>query len=136
MKMPLVTKTSPAAQTALLYITAGALVLVWSCVWLAWLLYHSVSGPGSYFVCTGCIMTGVTLLLIGLFTGPIGKASKAAEQPAEVATEVTRDEAGNVVASVPATQAPPPTQPAVGPPAVTQPATTVPVNGPRVTSPT
>src|SRR5262245_17507918 len=100
--MPLVTKTSPAAQTALYYITAGALVLVWSGVWLVWLWGHTDSSSTSYYFCTGTILTGLALLVIGLLLGPIGKASKPAEQPAEVAVQTDRQDDGTVTTSAPA----------------------------------
>src|SRR5262245_42934982 len=100
--MPLVTRTSPAAQTALYYITAGALVLVWSGVWLVWLLSHTDSSSTSYYFCTGTVLTGLALLVIGLLLGPIGRASKPAEQPAEVAVQTERKDDGTVTTSAPA----------------------------------
>ncbi len=110
--MPLVTRRSPAAHTALGYITAGSLILVWSGVWLAWLLYTGSHSSGTYFLCTGTILTGLAVLVIGMLLGQIGKAAKPAEQPAEVATQTTTDAAGHVMTSGPA---PAPVQTAVPP---------------------
>jgi hypothetical protein len=131
--MPLVTKTSPAAQMAVGYITVGALVLVWSGVWMTWLFWQSVSSSVSYFLCTGTMLSGLALLVIGLCLGYIGRAAKHAEQPAELASQTVRDHAGNVMTTAPApavapVQAPPAVvQP--GAPQVPQPIVTAPANG-------
>ena len=121
--MPLVTKTSQAAMTALIYITAGTLILVWSGVWLAWLLWRPEVSQGTYFLCTGSILTGLALLAIGLLLGQIGRAAKPAEHPAEVASTITRDANGNVVTTGPAAVPQQPVVPQPVTPVVNRPAT-------------
>jgi len=124
------TKPSGAAQLAVGYITVGALVLVWSGVWFAWLLLEPGSTTGRFYVCTGTMLSGFVLLCIGLLLGRIGRAAKPADHPPEPAVQTTTDAAGNVTTAAPAT-APVPAQPvATAPqPAVVNPPAAQP-NGP------
>jgi hypothetical protein len=87
--MPLLSKPSSAARMSLMYITIGALILIWSCVWYVWLYMNPPPGSfphSSYFICTGLVLTGLVLLVIGLALGRIGRAARHAELPPPEAT--------------------------------------------------
>ena len=127
--MPLTTKTSPAAHTSLAYVTAGALILVWSLVWLVWMLWYPVESATNYFLCAGTIMTGIALLIIGLSLGFLGRVAKMAEQPAEIATETHQDAAGNVTVSGPQPTVQTPAPVLQNPPVTQNPAVMAPANG-------
>jgi len=107
--MPLLTK-SPAARNALIYVTLGALMVVWTGIWLAFLLNNPPETSTSYYWCSGFMLTGLTLLVIGFALGRIGRAARDAELPP---VEVTRAvaEADRIVAA--------------GVPVVTPPGTTI-----------
>ena len=75
-------KASPAARTALLYITVGALMLVWTGIWYWWLTRHADAVPErTWYWCYGLLLTGLVLLVIGLALGRIGRAARHAELP-------------------------------------------------------
>jgi hypothetical protein len=78
---------------ALAYITIGALMIVWTGVWFAYLYQHQdpPPHPSTYYLCTALMLTGVTLLVIGLGLGRIGRAARKAElPPQEAAPTVAR----------------------------------------------
>jgi hypothetical protein len=80
--MALLTKESSAAWAALAYITVGALMVVWTVVYFAFQWnHHGADGHASYYWCAGFLATGVTLFVIGLALGRIGRAARAAELP-------------------------------------------------------
>jgi hypothetical protein len=122
--MPLYTQPSPAARTALTYITLGALMVVWGGLWSWYLWHHPTDNTVVYYLCTGVILTGVTLLVIGLAIGQIGWAARHADLPPE----------GHPPTAVPVPPAAPPApQPTTvaGPPGGSVPVET-PVNPPAV----
>jgi hypothetical protein len=86
--MAMLTKPSAAAKMALAYITIGALLIVWTGVWFVYLYQHQDPPPpqASYYLCTALLLTGVTLLVIGLGLGRIGRAARHAELPPPEAT--------------------------------------------------
>jgi hypothetical protein len=108
--MPLLSKPSPATRTALLYITVGALTVVWTGIWYVY-LGNNPPGPDStaYYWCSGFLITGLTLLCIGLALGRIGRAA----QRAELVHEQALSPAANADLSV---GQPAPTGPGVAPP--------------------
>jgi len=97
-------QTSPPARLSLTYITIGSLLIVWSGVWFAYLYNHPPENTRTYYWVTGSLITGVTLLIIGVSLGHIGRASRSAEAPAVA-----------VAPPAPTQTAPPP--PVVAPPA-------------------
>jgi hypothetical protein len=80
--MPLPTASS-AARTALVYITLGALIVIWTGVWFVYLVNHQENqiGQGIYYLIAGLMITGVVLMAIGLGLGRIGSAARKAEVP-------------------------------------------------------
>jgi hypothetical protein len=94
--MPLLSKPSAAARTALIYITLGALILVWTGVVYVYLRNNDSPEnpvrPGVWYICYGFFLTGGVLLVIGLALGRIGRAARHAELPPP---EVTGVEAKN-----------------------------------------
>jgi hypothetical protein len=79
----LLSKPSSAARTSLFYITLGALMIVWCGVWYVYLHNYPPDTAGVYYWCTGFLVTGLTLLVIGLALGRIGRAARHAELPPE-----------------------------------------------------
>jgi len=82
--MAILTKPSAAFSTALVYITVGTLIDVWTIVSL---LFYPPSTNWGHFLVVGFLVTGIALLIIGLLLGPIGRAARHAELPP---TEVTK----------------------------------------------
>jgi hypothetical protein len=74
-------QASTAARTALIYITTGALIVIWTVVWYVYLFNHSPETSASYYWCTGFLVTGLTLIVIGLALGSIGRSARRAELP-------------------------------------------------------
>src|SRR5262245_24747081 len=90
--MQLLTK-SPAARTALIYVTLGLLMVVWPGVWGTYLFNNPPAGHGAYYWCGGFAVTGVALLVLGLGLGRLGRAARSAElPPAEVTSAVASAE--------------------------------------------
>jgi hypothetical protein len=81
--MPLATQPSPATRTALTYLTVGALMVVWSGLWFWYLWHHQAESDLVYYICTGLLLTGLTLIVIGLGLGQIGWAARHADLPPE-----------------------------------------------------
>ena len=77
------TKTSGAARTAVIYITIGAIMDVWTVIWHIWMNRHGTQSDAPYFWCYGFFLTGLTLIIIGLALGRIGRAARHAEAPAD-----------------------------------------------------
>ncbi|HYV34952.1 MAG TPA: hypothetical protein VE988_04555 [Gemmataceae bacterium] len=88
--MWLLNQTSSAARTALVYITVGALMVIWTGVWFLYLRNNPPNSSGLYYLCGGLLMTGLTLIGIGLGVGQIGRSARHADLPAqEVVPAVT-----------------------------------------------
>jgi len=82
-------KRTSASYTALVYVTVGALLLVWSGIW-HWRLWQTLNDPndGKWYWCYGFMATGLVLLLIGLAIGHIRKAAaRRSETPAVIAMD-------------------------------------------------
>ena len=106
---------SPAARTALVYVTIGSLVLVWTAVWSSWTVNYPPEGRGLYYILGGLFASGLTLLVIGLGVGRLGSSARHADNPAIVVAPGAMPSAGAVVApATPETVVAP--APAVAPP--------------------
>jgi hypothetical protein len=82
--MWLYNQASSAARTALTYITAGAMMVIWTLVWYLYLHNNPPDTNSVYYWCGGLLMTGLALMVIGFGLGRIGRAARHAEMPAEV----------------------------------------------------
>jgi hypothetical protein len=80
-------QASPAAKTALLYITIGALLVVWTTIWYYYMQSHrdpeAETSDVPFYICTGLLATGGILLAIGFGIGWIGRTARAADDAGE-----------------------------------------------------
>src|SRR5262245_9657842 len=90
--MPLLSKPAFGPRTAIIYITFGALLDVWTAVWyFTYARDNAGTIPRStWFWLAGFFLTGLTLIVIGFFIGRIGRAARKAELPPK---EAQHDEA-------------------------------------------
>ena len=93
--MAILTKPSFAPSTAIIYITVGALMDVWTAVY--YFAFINDAPPDSrhltMFWLAGFFFTGVILIVIGFALGPIGRAARQAEMPpAEVTPQAAQAE--------------------------------------------
>lgn len=65
-------------KLAVSYITCGALMIVWSVIWLVYLTVPS-DVKGSVYIATGIVLSGIAVVLIGLSLGNIGKEANRDE---------------------------------------------------------
>jgi hypothetical protein len=102
--MPFLDKPFGAARTAVVYVTVGALIDVWTVIYWLYLSRHPEGHTEAalYWV-YGFFFTGIVLLVIGLALGRIGRAARHAEMLPEVPGENTAGAPAN---------SPPPTAPA------------------------
>jgi hypothetical protein len=86
--MPLLSKPAFGPRTAIIYITVGALIDVWTGVWY-YSFVRGVDGPlsrNAQFWLWGFFLTGLTLIVVGALLGNIGRAARKAELPPADAT--------------------------------------------------
>jgi hypothetical protein len=81
--MALLTVPSFGPRTAITYVTIGLLMDVWTGVW-----YFAFGRPAgeslsntTCFWLAGFFLTGLSLIGIGIFLGPLGRAARRAELP-------------------------------------------------------
>lgn len=77
---PVPKKQSQSAQVALYLIIGGVLTMIWSGVW--WWAMHNgdvTRQPWMSYVCTGLLLTGLALTVIGVLVGRIGASAKPAD---------------------------------------------------------
>ena len=77
------TKTSGGARLAVVYLTVGSIIDVWSALWFFWMRTHGDGSDSNYFWCYGFFLTGLTLVIIGLALGKIGRSAREAEAPVD-----------------------------------------------------
>lgn len=97
--MPILSKPSGAARTAVTYVTIGALIEVWSIVWYIWLTQHASPErtEAAFYWCYGFLLTGLVLLAIGFALGRIGRAARHAELPPDAPANVTAEPPANAM---------------------------------------
>ncbi len=78
-------QASSAARAALIYITVGALMVIWTAVWFVYLRNHPPENSAVYYFCGGLLATGAVLMAIGFGVGRIGRTARHADMPAEIA---------------------------------------------------
>src|SRR5437762_6291339 len=99
--MPLLSKPSAAAFTSLFYITAGALLDVWTGIWFVYMQRHPPEHDGTWYWCYGLMLTGVTLMVIGFGLGRIGRSARHAELPPADVTPAVENAEQNAAARAP-----------------------------------
>src|SRR5258708_7016074 len=123
--MNVFTNMTSGTRAALGYITAGALTIVWSGLYFVYLRNHlpDLETDKPFYWCTGFLLTGLTLFVIGAAVGWFGRTPRQADRPHAGIT--SQDSLGNPtqdVVPVPAGQsAPAATTPEVVHQPVTQP---------------
>ena len=81
--MPLLSKPSFGPRVAITYITVGALLGVWTAVWYFTFARDDQGyiARNTWFWLTGFFLTGLTLIIIGILIGEIGRKARKAELP-------------------------------------------------------
>ncbi len=115
-----VRQPSPSTGIAIMYITVGILLTIWSSVWY-YFLHHQDQAVSDwkYFVCYGLFFSGLALLTIGLLVGRIGREAQHADIPVGQMTSATVQPTNTAGQPVPP-------QPVAAAPAVAVPARSVP----------
>ena len=72
------TKQARSATTALIYLTVGALMDVWTVIYYIYLSRHEGTDT-QYLWCYGFLFSGIVLIVIGLAVGRIGRHARQAE---------------------------------------------------------
>jgi len=92
------------ARTALIYITVGVLTTIWTGVWYVYLYRNPPLSQGPFYWSTGFLVTGLSLIGIGLGLGWIGGQPTARADLPLVAVDPHTDTAAvvNPVAAAPA----------------------------------
>jgi hypothetical protein len=96
--MPILNKLSGAFPTALIYITVGTLIDIWTIVSL---VFNGPQTQAGLFWVVGFLMTGLALLVIGLLLGRIGRADRTAELTLPEVTAVEAQAEQNGAARMP-----------------------------------
>ena len=80
--MPMLSQPSFGPRTALTYVTIGSLIDVWTGVWYFTFRdpAHPLSNSATFWL-FGLFLSGLTLVVIGLFLGPIGRSARKVELP-------------------------------------------------------
>ena len=106
--MPILTQPAFGPRTALIYVTVGALIDVWTLVWY-FTRERALSGTEQFWV-IGLILTGLTFVVLGLFLGQLGRAARRAEMPppevAQAEANIQKTAAANPPAVATAPSAP------------------------------
>jgi hypothetical protein len=81
--MAILTKPSFAPSTAIIYVTIGALLDVWTAVYYFTFMpdVEPESRQLTMFWLSGLFLTGLALLIVGLALGSIGRSARRAELP-------------------------------------------------------
>jgi hypothetical protein len=85
---PVLSKPSSAAPTALVFITLGALLTIWSGLWFVYLQNYPPTQKLVHYVDAGFLLTGLVFVAIGFFVGPVARMARQAELPPSEVTPV------------------------------------------------
>jgi hypothetical protein len=98
--MPLLSNPAFGPRTALVYITVGAMLDVWTIVWYFWFARDQAGNisRNTWFWLTGLFLTGLVFMLIGFYLGRIGRAARKAEMPPSEATQAEAQIQANAAA--------------------------------------
>ena len=78
--MPMLSHPAFGPRTALGYVTGGALMCVWTVVWYLTREQETLTRT-QWFWLAGFFLTGLTLVILGVILGPLGRAARQAEMP-------------------------------------------------------
>ena len=123
-------KQAASAKTSLVYLTIGALTVIWSVIYYLYLERTGASNL-TYLWCYGFFFSGLVLIVIGLAVGHIGRSAMRAEvaPPPNIAVTPTPTTVVETVEPpVPSAAAP-----VVPAPAAPAPGVAIPVNAPAQT---
>ena len=120
--------------TALIYITAGMLLDVWTLVWYYAFARGETVSNQTWFWLVGLFLTGLTFILLGGLLGPIGRAARKSELPPVDATNAEAQIQQTAAATPhpvmpPAATAAAPVAPVITPAPVAAPINSAPVVG-------
>jgi hypothetical protein len=87
--MWLFNQVSSAARTAVIYVTVGALAVIWTGVWFLYLHNNPPENNSVYYWCGGLLASGLTLMGIGFGLGQIGRSARHADLPVQEVTPST-----------------------------------------------
>jgi len=79
MAQPVYKDTSNSARMAVIYITVGALLVVWTGIWSLYLMRHGPVRDSTWYWDLGFFLTGLTLVGIGFGLGRIGRTARQAD---------------------------------------------------------
>ena len=81
--MPLLSNPAFGPRTALVYITVGALLDIWTIVYYVWFAGDDQGNVSrtTWFWLSGLFLTGLIFMLIGFYLGRIGRVAQKAELP-------------------------------------------------------
>lgn len=99
--MPILTHPAFGPRTAIIYITVGTLIDVWTLVWF-WAFGRDDLSRSTQFWLWGFFFSGLTLIVIGALLGQIGRSARKAELPPPEAVQAE----ANIQATAAANQAP------------------------------
>jgi len=94
-------QTSSSARTALIYITVGAMTVIWTAVWFLYLHNNPPETNGVYYWCGGLLVTGLTFIVIGFGLGQIGRSARHADLPPQEVVQAVVTTPPTAVAPVP-----------------------------------
>lgn len=130
--MAMLTQPTNGPRVALIYVTVGALIDVWTLVW--YFTRDAALTTSQQFWIVGLALTGLTFVVLGLLLGRLGRSAREEELPPAEAVQAEANIAQTAAANPPAMAvpngaplaAPPPVAPTNGaiPPA--QPAIVMP----------
>ncbi len=79
MAQPVYKDTSNSARMAVIYITVGALMVVWTGISSLYLMRHGPVRDSTWYWDLGFFLTGLTLVGIGFGLGRIGRTARQAD---------------------------------------------------------
>lgn len=78
--MAVSSKPLPLPRSAVIYITAGAITIVWCAIWIVYLSNNPPNTNTTYYWCFGFLLSGVMLALIGLGIGRLSRIERPGHQ--------------------------------------------------------
>ena len=105
--MGMLSKPAFGPRVALIYVTIGSLLDVWTGVWYFFQVrgHAQTEESSAMFWVTGLFLTGLTLIFLGLILGPLGQYARKAELP-PVEAEHREQSIQQTAAAVPQVVAP------------------------------